>query len=223
MWGSSPRVRGRPRDMLHYESEDGAHPRECGADENGADPDLLVPGSSPRVRGRHKFQGTTGTVNGLIPASAGQTAVDDESINPDWAHPRECGADHATCSTMRVRMGLIPASAGQTGNIRQPLSHRRAHPRECGADRSPATFVRSAAGSSPRVRGRQSRMTAKLDPTGLIPASAGQTMNELLMYGTVGAHPRECGADSKGTKLVVRGKGSSPRVRGRLPQQADVD
>ena len=73
-WGSSPRVRGRPSTSSTVISTAGlipagagqtcrtvrrwprigAHPRGCGADYSGVADCICAPGSSPRVRGRHR-------------------------------------------------------------------------------------------------------------------------------------------------------------------------
>ena len=53
----------------------GAHPRECGADDERGYVQLSVPGSSPRVRGRRVERGVCHRGDGLIPASAGQTVT----------------------------------------------------------------------------------------------------------------------------------------------------
>ena len=135
---------------------------------------------------------------------------------PAWAHPRESGADllawgnGVACvgSSPRVRgrlvpgendhvaVGLIPASAGQTC---------------CYCD---GAF--GADGSSPRVRGRPDTERVRPGEPGLIPASAGQTRARRMSSSTVGAHPRECGADAAQSSRTKRTCGSSPRVRGRL-------
>ena len=70
-----------------------AHPRECGADMTSPNFDMLMPGSSPRVRGRRSTKTSTPHRRGLIPASAGQTVEKAGTAKPATAHPRECGAD----------------------------------------------------------------------------------------------------------------------------------
>ena len=151
-----------------------AHPRECGADDLIEKQGALGEGSSPRVRGRPRVRGLWRNCGGLIPASAGQTALRWPSWLREGAHPRECGADVAKLSgnrgflgsSPRVRgrqlrwtldnllRGLIPASAGQTshGGVDEALFG--AHPRECGADHAVAGCQSVPRGSSPRVRGR---------------------------------------------------------------------
>ena len=93
--------------------------------------------------------------------------------------------------------GLIPACAGQTKRAYGPGGWLSAHPRVCGAD-----LV---------LHQRHGRVG------GLIPACAGQTLRAGAATRHDGAHPRVCGADISAIDCDVRSRGSSPRVRGRLP------
>ena len=92
----------------------GAHPRECGADTSAAHMLHMKDGSSPRVRGRHLRVLPAHIGKGLIPASAGQTAITGSDFQEMGAHPRECGADYVPGYAGVGHVGLIPASAGQT-------------------------------------------------------------------------------------------------------------
>ena len=170
---------------------------------------------------------------GLIPASAGQTTWAGWLVTSERAHPRECGADGGTLtlpsgargSSPRVRgrprlrgtmwsaVGLIPASAGQTSTPTSALPVRGAHPRECGADFIGPTSSRSGGGSSPRVRGRPAGGALNDGPTGLIPASAGQTPTGALRGKHRRAHPRECGADPSRPATLHQSKGLRSQLR----------
>ena len=160
--GSSPRVRGRrllPQllklsrglipacagQTLNRRSariHPRAHPRVCGADGGLQPAEVLVEGSSPRVRGRLRVSGLVVGHGGLIPACAGQTWSRAFRLRDLRAHPRVCGADWPRLygfflgrgSSPRVRgrplldavpldvEGLIPACAGQTGvRVYQPV------------------------------------------------------------------------------------------------------
>ena len=152
----------------------GAHPRGCGADAAVAFPMDAAPGSSPRVRGRHRLLARHTAGRRLIPAGAGQTRRMALCFASTWAHPRGCGADvlaatsSATLrgSSPRVRGrrylpcgcwasgGLIPAGAGQTRRSPKGPSGCTAHPRGCGADERACEIDLPSDGSSPRVRGR---------------------------------------------------------------------
>ncbi len=195
IWGSSPRVRGRPGVWPKVGVEVGLIPASAGQTSRSGRIAAVPAGSSPRVRGRRHVRRGTARCSGLIPASAGQTRPHQNQSRQHTAHPRECGADwfpslvstHPVGSSPRVRgrrlrrgvlacvLGLIPASAGQTKNHLERRRWGRAHPRECGADKIPPAVRVFRLGSSPRVRGRLRRWPARFDRRGLIPASAGQT------------------------------------------------
>ena len=110
------------------------HPRGCGEHECVMIDNIVVCGSSPRMRGAldTKHQKLKGT--GIIPADAGSTSSDDWKALPGWDHPRGCG-EHAPVtpsgaslpgSSPRMRgaltprpqrdilTGIIPADAGST-------------------------------------------------------------------------------------------------------------
>ena len=132
----------------------GAHPRVCGADGAQFVLGAAPQGSSPRVRGRRAEVAGQVCTLGLIPACAGQTDWSVKFSPSARAHPRVCGADTRTDTTVagtlgsspRVRgrrqksglvrtgPGLIPACAGQTTIATRPAPSTRAHPRVCGAD-----------------------------------------------------------------------------------------
>ena len=158
------------------------------------------------------------------------------------AHPRGCGADVFGAgnealdwgSSPRVRGrldftnthpavgGLIPAGAGQTTPAATSTCSWRAHPRGCGADGLGVGFAGEAAGSSPRVRGRRMGRRRPRYARGLIPAGAGQTLQQPCPATRRTAHPRGCGADLIVSDAFARVTGSSPRVRGRHRQARDT-
>ena len=140
--------------------------------------------------------------------------ADTPAINNAGSSPRVRGRRQA--ATQREHPpGLIPASAGQTAPAISDTTPARAHPRECGADQPQLSKHLVQEGSSPRVRGRPNGVLHLEKPVGLIPASAGQTLDLWLCVILAWAHPRECGADVQIAQGVKSLQGSSPRVRGR--------
>ena len=111
-----------------------AHPRACGENGTCVKPPGRMSGSSPRVRGKLSTSQATISREGLIPARAGKTHVDDTNPEVAGAHPRACGENGDTLETVasqygssprvrgkpppvgaqRRRRGLIPARAGKT-------------------------------------------------------------------------------------------------------------
>ena len=176
-----------------------------------------LPGSFPRVRGKHLLRAAADGVDGLIPARAGKTSSRQAAALKKRAHPRACGENEVAGlvhggvpgSSPRVRgkrrschqahrgRGLIPACAGKTSSASLPTCGRRAHPRVCGENAMPCHWVPFAKGSSPRVRGKQA--SAVLDRTWsrLIPACAGKTARIRRLEAARRAHPRVCGENGR--------------------------
>ena len=115
MWwdgqGSSPRLRGAPKEDHKVQACFGlipasagstqlpaailvgpwAHPRVCGEHCISASSSTWALGSSPRLRGAHSSASSSAKVGGLIPASAGSTCEAGVPAYACPAHPRVCG------------------------------------------------------------------------------------------------------------------------------------
>ena len=212
-----------------------AHPRACG--ENGLGPVVafLLPGSSPRVRGKQVVPVLQGDEGGLIPARAGKTRTTAAGARFTTAHPRACGENTSASrdssvivgssprvrgkrrSTMRTptRRRLIPARAGKTRGGRGGRFVHEAHPRACGENAAGAITDAADAGSSPRVRGKRLLVLLLGFPLRLIPARAGKTPRTLRTPRSPSAHPRACGENDLRVAPQLVAEGSSPRVRGK--------
>ena len=138
--GLIPACAGKTRLLRHPARRRPAHPRVCGENTSLPVCQLLLPGSSPRVRGKQGRNRCPASLQGLIPACAGKTITKGETHHESAAHPRLCGencsaqglAQGSVGSSPRVRgkrvmgvrplscEGLIPACAGKThaGNQR---------------------------------------------------------------------------------------------------------
>ena len=257
--GSSPRVRGKLPGGLSWGNKRGliparagktaltssrsrttpAHPRACGENLARLASPSPWPGSSPRVRGKHRVGGLLGDDAGLIPARAGKTVLAALQVARCQAHPRACGENAYPVvavrlwsgSSPRVRGkldggveegaqgGLIPARAGKTaGRTRSPETCS-AHPRACGEN---GHFLRASPGSSPRVRGKRRGYRGDARAGGLIPARAGKTRGRPAPSPPRGAHPRACGENTPGASHPPLSYGSSPRVRGKRPLESEA-
>ena len=75
-------------------------------------------------------------------------------------------------------------------------------------------------GSSPRMRGALSFSSLSPSPKRIIPADAGSTVSTGSSPSLLQDHPRGCGEHLLRRQLRGRQKGSSPRMRGALVQQA---
>ena len=197
--------------------------------------DVMIEGSSPRVRGKHSSADAGPGGRGLIPARAGKTRAMPSARSHVGAHPRACGENPRPWSprlwtfgsSPRVRgkphmskrdsaaRRLIPARAGKTGGADGEGDGEGAHPRACGENRSMSRVACSMLGSSPRVRGKPKRPGAKRGALRLIPARAGKTRGLPRDRRASAAHPRACGENLMNHQSRGSHPGSSPRVRGK--------
>ena len=110
--------------------------------------------------------------------------------------------------------GIIPAYAGNTFSATPTPTSTGDHPRVCGEHDCGAGIQSTAKGSSPRMRGTRYRLERGWIIVGIIPAYAGNTIQNRPFAATVGDHPRVCGEH---TRTGCSGRtvlGSSPRMRG---------
>ena len=92
-----------------------------------------------------------------------------------------------------------------------------AHPRMCGENAAPCQARETARGSSPHVRGKPVDHCFSRVSRGLIPACAGKTFTSTCLTSSLRAHPRMCGENLVSAASPSRIAGSSPHVRGKLP------
>ena len=214
-----------------------AHPRACGENTYVATPWCYGEGSSPRVRGKRLELHWGDGRPGLIPARAGKTCPPNAAWTQDSAHPRACGknghhpgepgGEHGSSPRVRGKQrerpldepqpGLIPARAGKTKGRCATRASRRAHPRACGENGDVGGPQAGGLGSSPRVRGKPSSRQHRPPRQRLIPARAGKTPCVEVAPGFPRAHPRACGENPRRRARRRGRRGSSPRVRGKLP------
>ena len=130
------------------------HPRACGANSVIAIDAMVVPGSSPRMRGKLKHLGDLIDHRWIIPAHAGQTYRYGCGRHRQPDHPRACGANSRLLQAATTSLGssprmrgkqrltsiehfaerIIPAHAGQTAVPTVADGTRSDHPRACGAN-----------------------------------------------------------------------------------------
>ena len=114
------------------------------------------------------------------------------------------------------RERLIPARAGKTQEQTGTAEETEAHPRACGENHGLGSGWSAFGGSSPRVRGKLPDRLGAACRRRLIPARAGKTPRPPGPRAAPGAHPRACGENLVLRVHVAPGRGSSPRVRGKL-------
>ena len=131
--GSSPRVRGKPHELVFIDLSLGliparagktgrirhvlgvawAHPRACGENLRGGGRPSPFPGSSPRVRGKPKWEGARSPPSRLIPARAGKTGLLTNDRSARGAHPRACGENRQSGKTHALGPGSSPRVRGK--------------------------------------------------------------------------------------------------------------
>ena len=132
------------------------HPRACGGNQEVGAAAPLIPGASPRLRGKHVESDERALAPGCVPAPAGETPS--RSGRPRcWSeHPRACGGNSWVPNEVRGQHGAsprlrgkrlplrhraghprcIPAPAGETTRARIPTTANSVHPRACGGNSS---------------------------------------------------------------------------------------
>ena len=135
------------------------------------------------------------SLDGIIPAHAGNTSACRHSALIAGDHPRACGEHGVTPvpvamgpgSSPRMwgtradwvketqTLGIIPAHAGNTPAHRPSERGKWDHPRACGEHLYVFHVDFTGWGSSPRMRGTHVIALEMVMPAGIIPAHAGNT------------------------------------------------
>ena len=152
-------------------------------------------GSSPLVRGALPRSFLVARLSGIIPARAGSTVDNYNTLSLKVDHPRSCG-EHSwsafvytpsSGSSPLVRgapttdfdvvynTGIIPARAGSTSCLLVRRCDGEDHPRSCGEHQSIQSTMWTRTGSSPLVRGALNPEIMLDKLKGIIPARAGST------------------------------------------------
>ena len=159
------------------------------------DPQTVMRGSSPRMRGAPLEADPSASGHRIIPAYAGSTQTRTIVDRASWDHPRVCGEhmfnraipliDRGSSPRMRgarllVRghletIRIIPAYAGSTLLGVYPACASPDHPRVCGEHERGQSGERFQRGSSPRMRGALIIGGGCVAGVGIIPAYAGST------------------------------------------------
>ena len=138
-----------------------------------------------------------------------------------WKHPNKGSPPRVRgkrCrSSRRLRRSRItPACAGKTARRLSTKSCTRDHPRVCGENERSRQWCPVKLGSPPRVRGKPALLAAHYIDCRITPACAGKTLTERTGDNAGKDHPRVCGENEKMPVRFSQGRGSPPRVRGKL-------
>ena len=115
------------------------------------------------------------------------------------------------------RNRIIPARAGPTSSGCQRTTAVPDHPRSCGANIRELTTKQAVEGSSPLVRGQLTISRTRWLVPRIIPARAGPTVFPPSRLLSPADHPRSCGANGFRQAPGIIARGSTPLVRGQLP------
>ena len=150
--GSSPRMRGKPRETLLHVCGQGlipahagktssqrsalqeptAHPRACGENVLERMDSLEQAGSSPRMRGKPVRSALRCRSQRLIPAHAGKTSLNAWTLWNKRAHPRACGENHMQLTDVADRLGSSPRMRGKLDFLRKNPGSARLIPAHAG-------------------------------------------------------------------------------------------
>ena len=240
MYGSSPRVRGKPDQRRDPVRRERIIPARAGQTRWCREYRIPKP-DHPRACGANLSTSSNSNSSAwIIPARAGQTCPHRWLSGRGPDHPRACGANKpmemaegcACGSSPRVRgkpddvressrhLRIIPARAGQTSDRASRHGSTPDHPRACGANAYAEAHSKNHTGSSPRVRGKHDCQTSRRSGYRIIPARAGQTRRGVRVSSTSPDHPRACGANYVADTVMPSAIGSSPRVRGKRWREA---
>ena len=191
-------------------------------------------GLSPRVRGNLGHCCSLRVGLGSIPACAGEPSMTDAGRTQSTVYPRVCGGT-AGCLrpsllpqglSPRVRgnqreavgrsgwWGSIPACAGEPFASRSADREPRVYPRVCGGTYGIGIVGVHIGGLSPRVRGNPAQASRAVQPTGSIPACAGEPPDMCCPTTQSSVYPRVCGGTPSLLLCRATAIGLSPRVRG---------
>ena len=213
------------------------YPRGCGGTEGGRSRRHQSEGLSPRVRGNLPTPEAAPALPGSIPAGAGEPTWPGSGLAPHRVYPRGCGGTQGVPFDYVDRVGLsprvrgnhvivvageldggsIPAGAGEPRRTARSRRRIWVYPRGCGGTGRRGRGRVPESGLSPRVRGNPRRRPAGQEPSGSIPAGAGEPARECRCGASARVYPRGCGGTRLASGTVASVPGLSPRVRGNHP------
>ena len=218
--GSSPRVRGTDIWSFTSSSVTSFIPACAG---NGDRPDRAVRHHPvhPRVCGEraHEIEIPRPAVR-FIPACAGNGASTVAVPSVTTVHPRVCGERGRRGTIAAAALGSSPRVRGTALGALPHEALRRFIPACAGNGTWFACGSPGATGSSPRVRGTGASWMRDSSSLRFIPACAGNGAGAGARAAGRAVHPRVCGerfALAGGDEPEI---GSSPRVRGTVPEAA---
>ena len=150
------------------------HPRRCGENRKLFNKICADKGSPPQVRGKPIPKYVKASLIRITPAGAGKTRLPHRINFVGRDHPRRCGENVATTTTICPAAGsppqvrgklpadlnqnavnrITPAGAGKTVQVVRCKDCVQDHPRRCGENSLTRSARPSPMGSPPRMRGK---------------------------------------------------------------------
>ena len=215
--GSSPRVRGTaaPRDGTVVDLRfipacagnsgrntsivvnSSVHPRVCGEQPLALRAASWFAGSSPRVRGTAGDGYTVTFRDRFIPACAGNSPKAISESDTHSVHPRVCGEQATSRSTILCTPGSSPRVRGTVRNPLMDTVELRFIP-ACAGNRQLQLVNPATPAVHPRVCGEQSPFGGPIKPaTGSSPHVRGTVSSSTGAGMVLPVHPRVCGEQSR--------------------------
>ena len=174
------------------------------------------------------------TIDGSIPACAGEPIARHHQTNPPKVYPRVCGGTVDKMYTLPdipglsprmrgnrlellvglPRHGSIPAYAGEPGTAAGGGRQPEVYPRVCGGTRQGKEGKWNIRGLSPRMRGNPVVAQRACAGIGSIPAYAGEPPARYKASTPSRVYPRVCGGTEHTPSCRRILSGLSPRMRG---------
>ena len=192
-------------------------------------------GLSPRGRGKHQRVAAGERALRSIPAWAGETIGHRKTPAASKVYPRVGGGNAAVKSSPQIAHGLsprgrgkrswrdmcaplprsIPAWAGETSAAVAYEYLPPVYPRVGGGNRDAGVRLQPGLGLSPRGRGKRLPFLHRGIRLGSIPAWAGETPSNSICGIFTPVYPRVGGGNTCSQAGQGRGRGLSPRGRGK--------
>ena len=234
VWGSIPARAGEPCPRRAPDSRVRVYPRTCGGTILSVQIQAAMMGLSPHVRGNRPCGCKPPTLEGSIPARAGEPRRRACLCRRQGVYPRTCGGTGRKIFSTRSMKGLsphvrgnlemalaaeglqgsIPARAGEPSVEACSVADSGVYPRTCGGTHCAERPEAADLGLSPHVRGNLEAGDGFPGRDGSIPARAGEPSAFFCGVSISWVYPRTCGGTSSSQVHLLLSEGLSPHVRG---------
>ena len=214
--GITPAYAGKSRGQSRNCTNTEDHPRVCGEKAKAFYMKPLEEGSPPRMRGKVPAGLCQIIGFGITPAYAGKSCTELTVKGEVKDHPRVCGEKPSGVMAALACAGITPAYAGKSTNSELSSPCTRDHPRVCGEKHTKGQTRPRVAGSPPRMRGKAEPGFVLWVTSGITPAYAGKSTPSRCSWACIRDHPRVCGEKEESQEVAAPGKGSPPRMRGKV-------